>query len=272
MSFEMRNPHCKVSWKPDILIFIDDPKIWTASIPLISGITHPSGSIFAFTFRDSGIVETECDLGELLAPLKEQCIPVRSTVIRESDFLHDAELFLKVLKSGSSCPNTLFLTLGDDEQNDETIRKLVTHAGSSQLSVMILYQYKASAYGMQQDVNLWLRDESPNWRLAMLVALQLQMNWKGRLHVITASTNLEDTQRLYSFLERLGEHFRLPSMAEFHVRIGEFREILETAPRADLNIFGLAKELSFPFIRKAVAGTKSSCIFIGDSGQENALV
>jgi hypothetical protein len=176
------------------------------------------------------------------------------------------------LKGGTLRPNTLFLTLGEDDHNDGIINELVTHAVRYQLGVIILHQYKRTAFGMQKDVNLWLRDESPNWHLAMLIALQLQMNWRGKLNLITASSEPKDKQRLNRFLESLGEQVRLPSMAEFHVKIGNFSDILETAPRADINIFGLADKPSYQFMRITATTIKSSCIFIKDSGQESALV
>ena len=82
----------------------------------------------------------------------------------------------------------------------------------------------------------------------------------------------KDEKRLYRFLEHLSDLIRLPSMTEFHVLIGDFQKNLEKVPRADINIFGLATELSFDFMRDAPIRTKSSCVFIRDSGQESALV
>jgi hypothetical protein len=33
------------------------------------------------------------------------------------------------------------------------------------------------AFEMQKNVNLWPRDKSPNWHLAMLITLQRQLSW-----------------------------------------------------------------------------------------------
>ena len=265
-------PRHQVSWKPDLLIPIDDPKVWAGSLLLIKSILYPSGSIFAFTVRDSDIEETENDLTELLAPLTDQNILVNSTVIEDSDFLHGARLVIQTLKGGTLRPNTLFLTLGEDDRNDDTINELFKHSVQYKLGIIILFQYRRTAFGMQKDVNLWLRDESPNWHLAMLVALQIQMNWNGKLNLITASQDPKDTRRLHGFLERLGDQVRLPSLSEYHVKIGDFQEVLETAPRSDINIFGLSEKPSYTFMRETANTIKSSCIFIGDSGQESALV
>jgi len=265
-------PRHQVSWKPDLLIPIDDPKIWAGSLLFIRSITYPSGSIFAFTVKDNNIEETENNLSELLSPLSEQHIMVNSTVIEDREFLHGAKLVIQTLKGGTLRPNTLFLTLGKDVTNDTVINELVMHAVRHKLGVIILHQFPRVAFGMQKEVNLWLRDESPNWHLAMLIALQLQLNWQGKLNLISATSFQKDEKRLYRFLEHLSDLVRLPSMTEFHVLIGDFQKNLEKAPRADINIFGLATELSFDFMRDAPIRTKSSCVFISDSGQESALV
>ncbi|MBN1293641.1 MAG: Na-K-Cl cotransporter [Candidatus Latescibacteria bacterium] len=265
-------PRHQISWKPDLLIPIDDPKMWSGSLLLIKSIAYPSGSIFAFTVKNSDVEETGRSLNELLEPLNEQHIPVNSIVLEDSEFLHGAKLVIQTLKGGTLRPNTLFLTLGEDSRNDDTIRNLCMHATYHKMGVMILHQNRRTALGMQKDVNLWLRDKSPNWHLAMLIALQLQLNWRGKLNLITVSSDPKDEIRLYTFLDSLSDQVRLPSLAEFHVLTGEFKTVLETSPRADINIFGLADTISFVFMRDAAKSTKSSCLFIGDSGQESALV
>ncbi len=267
-----RFPRHQISWKPDLLIPIDDPKVWSGSLMLIRSITYPAGSIFAFTVRENDIEETDEALRELLVPLKDQGILVNSTTIEEREFLHGARLVIQTLKGGTFRPNTLFLTIGENTDNDPTIEDLVTHAMKHGLGVMILSYHRRASFGLQQDVNIWLRDESPNWHLAMLIALQLQINWRGRLNLLTVASDISDEKRLYRFLEHLGDQVRLPSMAEYQVMTGEFLDCLDQAPRADINIFGLADRVSFDFMRNAPERTKSSCIFIADSGQESALV
>jgi hypothetical protein len=53
--------------------------------------------------------------------------------------------------------------------------------------------------------------------------------------------------------------------------VGTFKETLDKAPRADVNIFGLASEISFEFMRDVPQHIRTSCLFIADSGQESAL-
>lgn len=265
-------PRYQITWKPDLLLPIDEPEVWTGPLLFIKNIVHPSGSIFAFSVKDKNIEATENALSDLFLPFKSQNILVHHTIIEDSSFLHGARLVIQTLKAGAMRPNTLFLTVGSNRAKDAIITELTTYATNNGLGILLLLQHPRLAFGMQKDVNIWLRDKSPNWHLAMLIALQLQLNWEGKLNLVTASENPKDEKHLYRFLEQLSDKARLPAIADFHVIIGTFTEALKAAPGADINLFGLADTLPFKMIRLAPELTKSSCLFVRDSGLENALV
>ncbi len=265
-------PRHQISWKPDLLIPIDDPKIWSGSLLFIRSITHPSGSIFAFTVKDTDIEQTDADLKELLAPLSREQILISSTVIEDSRFLHGAKMVIQTLRGGTFRPNSLFLTAGSNSQKDAAIIELARYAAKSNLGIILLNQHPRVAFGVQKDVNIWLRDESPNWHLAMLIALQIHQNWYGRLNLITVSPDKSQKKRFYSFLEYLCDQARLPSITELCVLEGKFLEAMPRAPRADINVFGMAPEVSLDLVRLIGTTVNSSCLFVGDSGHESVLV
>jgi solute carrier family 12 sodium/potassium/chloride transporter 2 len=47
-----RFPQAKAAWKPDLLVPVEEPKIWAGPLLFIKSITSPSGSIFAFTVKE----------------------------------------------------------------------------------------------------------------------------------------------------------------------------------------------------------------------------
>lgn len=267
----MRFPRHQITWKPDLLVPIDDPEVWAGPLLFIRSITYPSGSIFAFTVRENRATKTREALEDLLLPLRKEGILVTRAVLEDKEFLHGARLAIQVLHGGAFRPNVLFLTLGSDSRRDEVIQELMQAASAYELGTVILRQHPRMAFGMQKTINLWLRDESPNWHLATLIALQLQLNWEGAINLVTATTDEKETRRLYRFLERLSDQARLPSMTEFCVLVGEFKKTLKEAPRADINIFGLGEQVNFDFMRSAPEWTKSSCLYVRDSGWESAL-
>jgi len=264
-------PRHQVSWKPDLLIPIEEPKKWAGPLLFIENVTSTSGSVLAFTVTDNGADEAGRDLEELLSPLRK-AIAVNHTVINDREFLHGALVVIQTLKASSFRPNILFLTLGGNSEKDYIIKDLIFEAHRNEMGSVVLCQNPRVAFGMQRDVNLWLRDKSPNWNLGMLIALQLQRGWEGRINLVTVSSERKDQERLYDYLQKLSDYARLPAMTEFHVIIDSFEEALKSAPKADINIFGMPFEVPFKFMRESPELTHSSCIFVKDSGYESALV
>ncbi|MDM8531009.1 amino acid permease [Anaerolineales bacterium HSG25] len=281
-----RFPKHHISWKPDLLVPIEDPKMWAGSLLFIKNITYPSGSIFAFNVAQGDYDIEDKTLHDILLPLKQQGILVNSVVIDGDQFLHGAKTVIQTLRGGAFRPNTLFLTISGDiftssygrvspevETKQHQLNELVRIASRYEMGIILMYQHPQIAFGMQQEINLWLRDKSPNWHLAMLITLQLQVNWNGTINLITVANDQDSEASLYEFLEFLSDQARLPSTTKFHVLLGSFSEALKTAPRADLNIFGLSLgKVPLNFVRQSSETLKSSCLFVKDSGQENALV
>jgi hypothetical protein len=265
-------PRHNVAWKPDLLIPIEEPKVWSGPLLFIRNIVHPSGSIFAFSVRNNDTDQTRKSLNELLKPLREGRLLINSAVIQDEDFLHGARLVIQTLEGIPFRPNTLFLTLGNSDEKNKIISEMVSNAVKHNLGVIILRQHPRIAFGMQKTVNLWLRDKSPNWHLAVLVTLQLQLNWEGKINLITVAERKEERYKMYKFLNELSKQTRLPSLTEFHVLTGGFKEVISSAPTGDVSIFGLAEDLHFGFMRDLTEATNSSCLFIRDSGEESAIV
>lgn len=266
-----RFPRHQISWKPDLLIPIEDPHLWGGPLLFIRSIIYPSGSVFALTVKPEETEEAQVALENLMEPLTQQGMLVNPAVIEDNDFLHGAKLVIQTLKSGAFRPNTLFLTLGSDVKKDDTIRALIEHAGRHSMGATVLVQHPRMAFGMQKDVNLWLRDKSPNWHLAMLIALQLQMNWGGIINLVTVAERKKDVQHFKTFLEWISDQARLPASTEFHVLVCDFSTALEKSPKADINIFGLADQASIEFLRTTSDLINGSCLFVKDSGWESAL-
>ncbi len=267
-----RFPRHQIAWKPDVLLPIEEPKIWASSLLFIKNLVAPSGSLFVFSVKSENVEETKEDLNALLEPLVKEKIYVNSAVLEDYDFLHGAKLVMQILHGRALRPNILFLTLGSDDRKDPLIHDLIDEAERFELGVVILRQHKRMAFGLQKNINLWLRDKSPNWNLAILLSLQLQLNWGGTINLVTVAEKEEDEERLYNFLNKLSDQTRLPSQVEFFVLKGKFLDAIKTAPRADINIFGLADEPAFTSMRKLPEMTMSSCLFVKDSGFENASV
>ena len=102
--------------------------------------------------------------------------------------------------------------------------------------------------------------------------MQIQLNWEGKINLVTVAENKNDKTILLKFLNRLSDQTRLPSMSEFHVLIGDYKTALKNAPRADINIMGVGDNLPFEMMRETSELTKSSVLFVKDTGNVSAIV
>ncbi|MCD6335492.1 MAG: Na-K-Cl cotransporter [Candidatus Latescibacteria bacterium] len=266
-----RYPQYEKTWKPDLLVPIEDPKIWSGPLHFIRDITFPNGSVSAFTVQQPRTEEIERDLRALIAPLEREDVLTTSAVVEAEDFLSGATVVMQMLKAGFFRPNTIFLTMGDHPDKDPQLIEIVTRAKQEGLGVILLRQHPRAAFGMARVINLWLRDKSPNWNLAILLSLQLQRNWGGRINLLTSAKTKQEIERLRRFLNRLSEQARMPAETVPHVLVGTFQESVQAAPPADISIFGIGKEILCEPMRNRIRLTHTSCLFVQDSGMESAL-
>ena len=133
--------------------------------------------------------------------------------------------------------------------------------------------------GQRNTINVWVSDRQGNWDLgwdigdldlAILIAYKLKMNWGARIRLIMVVRDEEAEEKARNFLSSLIQLARLPKTL-IEVYRGDFREVVQTAPAADLNIFGLDPDLPYEFIREMSEKTVSSCVFVKDSGHESIL-
>jgi hypothetical protein len=266
-----RFPRHQIAWKPDLLLPIEDPNTSVGSLLFIRSITYPSGSIFAFTVTNENYDQVKLSLDEALLPIKQENTLTTTTVLEDQEFLHGAKLVIQTLRGGALRPNSIFLTLGSNVSKDSIIGELLSYASYNKLGALVLRQHKRTAFGLQKDINLWLRDKSPNWHLAVLISLQLQLNWGGKINLVTVADSEEDEKRLYDFLDQISEQTRLPALTDFYVLSGNFKSVIKNAPRADISIFGMPDKPNFNYMRDVAELSNSSCLFVRDSGQESAL-
>ena len=268
-----RLPKNKVSWKPDLLLPVDNPDFWQVPMDLVSDIVFPYGSLYAYTVKKKKDSQIELALTRLLEPIEDRRVLASSAIIEADNFVNGSRTVMQTLRGAPLHPNTLFLTMGVDNRNDGNIRILAQEASSLGMGLMLLRLHKAKSFGGRRVINLWLRDLSPNWHLAMLTAIKLQHNWEGRINLISVAGDHEQSVMLGRFLDRLSDHARLPAQTELIVITDSFDNAMRQVPEADINIFGIARnELAIESFRRLPDLTNTTCIFVRNSGFESALV
>ena len=270
------------SWKPNLLIPIEDAKNFRGKFRLIYDIAYPKGSVHLVGLTEkTEESELEDELPDLIESLEAEDIFAYSTLVSMVNFKSDLITSMQAMSGSFLRPNILFLPLPakDGKLNETDVGEIIMLAKKSGLGVILFAEHQQTRLGHKHKINVWVRDQSPNWdvaqgistlNLSALLAYQIQQNWAGDITVLTAIKNSEHIEMAEDYLSNLIQYARLPS-SKVDVCDGDFDTCLEESSRADLNIFGLGDEVDFDFIRRMVEKTESTCIFVKDSGEEDVL-
>ncbi|MBN1492875.1 MAG: hypothetical protein JW938_01870 [Candidatus Omnitrophica bacterium] len=87
----------------------------------------------------------------------------------------------------------------------------------------------------------------------------------------TVESNDTDRQRTEEILRELIDLARMPFKTEVQVFLGDFKEIVTTAPKADVNIFGASRDLNAAQMHTIADTINTTCLFVKDSGEESVL-
>lgn len=268
------------AWKPNLLIPVEDGDQLRGSFLMIQNITHPKGSVKLLGLRGP---EDDEALDVQLAPLthafRERGVFASSTVVDHSSFETGVTTSMQVLQSAFFRPNIVFLHLPPSGVREDAYRRIILTAEMLGMGTLLYAPHPVALLGRRQAVNVWIRDRSPDWRLrwdignldlSILTAYKLKLNWKADLRLITVIEDEAEEENARAFMSQLMDLARLPH-TEVIVACESFTSYVARAPQADLNIFGLAPNQDFGFVRRMVQETKSTCLFVRDSGQESAL-
>jgi hypothetical protein len=268
------------TWKPDLLIPIEDVRNLSGIFRFVSALTYPRGTVklMGMSHTLAGEEATADDIQRFARAYREKGIFASSTILNARDFGRGVVLGIQAYSGTFLRPNVVFLT-PPDETDEEAYRNIIATARSAKMGVVLFARHPLAGLARESRINVWIHDRASDWDLrmdignldlAILTAYKVKKNWEAGLRLITVVRDSEQCEPAQVFLEKLREAARIPD-AEIEVAAGDFEEYLEEAPPADLNIFGLQQDPDFGFVQRMLDRTDASCVFVRDSGEENAL-
>lgn len=279
------------SWKPDLLVPVASRSELEGTYRFLRVLTFPKGSLRIVGVRrpadgaetqDDGLPGRHTDLDTLPAVarvFRQEGLSATATVIEAPSLLKGTQMSAAVLRGSHFQPNIVFgLAHATDP---ETLQGLIDTAAENGMGVALLYLHPESGLSYEHHINVWASDQSPEWKLGLrlanldltvLLAYQIFRNWRAEtLRLLTVVRDEGEVENARAYLHRLTEDARLPSGTQHWVRAGQFLDLVTEAPQADLQVFGLPREVNAGFMRRVVRLTGSSCLFVRDSGRESAL-
>ena len=223
------------------------------------------------------------DLQNLGDSFRKKHVFCTSSVVEASTLEQGTIIGLQALQSAFFRPNILFLKLPPKEEDNRLPEygKIIQQAHDTKVGVLLFGAHPRSGLGRMRSINLWIRASSDGWNtdsafrknnldLILLMGYRLSLRWKAELHLVTVISDEANKENALKFLQEVQELARIPAMHSCQVFVGSFITQRKNAPLTDLQIMGLQAQPNFVFMRKMISTSRSSCLFVADSGRESA--
>ncbi|HOC92311.1 MAG TPA: amino acid permease [bacterium] len=286
------------SWKPNLVLPVEEPGKWHNILQFVRDISLPGGSLRIFSIRvvhrseksSPGLfmgalarikrrysVESEqpvydekleAEMEELADSLKKDGVFTATMALESDSFLEGASLAIQVMKRMFFPPNILFMTMSADREKDQKLERLMAIGMKENLGIIILSHHPKASFGIRKSVNVWMRHGSKNINLALLTSMQLSRNWYAKIRIMSAAESEDERTKANKSFRKIAQIARMPADTEIIVLEGGFEKALKEAPPADLNIFGLPDEIDCEAMHNAAEAINASCLFVMDSGEE----
>ncbi len=268
------------AWKANLMVPVRDINGLKGTFEFLRNIAKPKGSIKLLGIEPHSETSTLAkELEAISSSFRQKDVFSSYSVIHTDEFAKGINYGNQALQGAFFRPNIVFLNLQNHDDYETELRPVMKESIRLEIGVLLFVSHPTALMGQRNMINVWVSDRKSNWDLgwdignldlSMLVAYKLKMNWGARIRVITVISDPKDETNAKKFLNRLINLARLPETLT-EVYVGNFNTIVQNAPSADLNIFGMDADLKFEFVEDISAKTQSSCLFVKDSGHESIL-
>jgi hypothetical protein len=266
-------------WKANLLVPMENPRDTWHRLGLFRDLSRPNGfiKVLGLTDRIPGD-ELQRDLEEVCSRLREDGVMASGTVISSASFAQNLSAGVEAFGGTFFRPNVLMLTLPEKEAEHPKVHNVLGIARKERMGTVLLVEAPRGSPYQRESVNVWLRDQGPEWDLSMdvgnqdlavLLGYKLHVNWACRLRLVALVGDPGRTEAARDYVTNLKALARLPE-AEVVLAPGE--EVrAEGAPRADFHLIPLPPEPDLDRLARTAEELGSPCLFTLDSGRESAL-
>ncbi|MGB5646238.1 amino acid permease [Muriicola sp.] len=268
------------AWKPNLMVPVRDINGVKGIFPFLRNIAKPKGSIKLLGIEPFSEKSTlALQLAKISESFRIKGVFSSWTVIHTDEFTKGINYGSQALQGAFFKPNIVFLNLQEHDDYEVELRPIIKESIRLEIGVLLYVAHPTALLGERNIINVWISDRQTNWNigwdignldLSLLIAYKLKLNWNAKIRLITVISDPKEEQNAREFLNSLINLARLPQTIT-EVYVGTFKHVVDNAPSADLNIFGMEENLSFDFVKEMVVKTNSSCLFVKDSGHESIL-
>lgn len=268
------------AWKPSLLMPITSSDTLLGSYRFIKALTAPRGSIRVVGISPDKDTHLKEQLQPIMTAFGKDGIFAHHAVLRADNLRRGAQVSMDVFRSTFFRPNILFLVYAKG-MREKDVQAMYNKAIENEMGMVLFAPHEMAGLGREQLINIWIREQSPDWEiglrlrnldLSLLLAYQIAHNWHGSIQLTTVVSEEKNREPAEDYLQQLTRLGRMPNNTRTVAQVGTLDEFLPLASLTDLQIFGLPEWIDLNTVKKMVSETKSTCIFVHDSGHESALV
>jgi amino acid transporter len=277
----------KRAWKPNLLVPVRDAERIRGEFELLLDFTRPDGSV---TLLGLGSPSTQKELRNRLVPLSEAFrknrVQSSTAVVTRGSRRVAIETALETLQAAFFRPNVLVLNMPEEDADDAVeVLSLLDHAKKIKVGMILVGLHALAGLGRRKKINLWIRPAPGSWdaveafssgnlNLNLLTGYRLMRRWNADLTINTVITDEEERAAAEKFHEEIVDLARYPSSVKCQIISGEpFLDAISKPEReADVNIVGWPENHDVVALWRVVNSSRSTCLFVRDSGRESALV
>ncbi|MCB9766544.1 MAG: amino acid permease, partial [Alphaproteobacteria bacterium] len=271
------------AWKPHLLVPVEDVEKLRGSYPLLLDLSRPEGTIKLLGLCTIEPAETLSPRVERIGrTMRQQDVLASWSMVGLSDYETAVVIGMEALQGTFFTPNLLFVELAPDGPRREAYTRVIQSGLAHRVGVMVYGAHPSVGLGRKKDIYLWVQGgretwdphasfETGNLNLILLMGYRLWRNWRGRLALVTVVPSPKQQPAARAFLDALCDLARFPDEIERVVLCGDLKDALQALPSPDLCIFGLQRDApNLAWAEHMVYETRSSCLFVLDSGRESA--
>lgn len=273
-----RLPYYPKIWKPNILYAVRSMEDVVHIRKLLRAIVFPSGRVTMYTvlplienshFEQKKKEKLAHTLKQYVQTLEDENIFIETTAVESQDYVTGAITAMQAIK-GMYFPPNVFMYVLANQSDDDNALQVISKASREGMGILAVKYHEKNGFGKEKVVNLWIRKQSPNLDLSILIALQIERNWQGMLRLVQVVGHEHERPEAQEYLHRLRDIMRLSIHVDVEVMVGEFKQTLHQAPQADVNIFGMQNKPDVTIIHDVSEKVGTSVIFLKDSEHESA--
>ncbi|MCF8034857.1 MAG: amino acid permease [Desulfarculaceae bacterium] len=268
------------TWKSNLLVPVESDEELREHFNLVGSLAPPRGTVTVLGLSHSPEERARLsDLPSITRSLRQLGLLASHTSVESDSFPNGLLAGLETLSGFFFRPNVVLMPLPTTDQREQDTQEVMRRARSHHLGVVLHDGLVERDPGPGAAVNLWVEGRGPAWEvsmdlgnldLALLIAYKLKVNWRGSLRLVALAAGAEQEGPAGEFLDNLRQLARIPD-ADTVVLPGPRSQALAQAPPAKLDLFTLPAEPDFAALRRTSSERGSPCLFVRDSGEENAL-